>query len=136
MIRRNPGKILALIVGFCALAGWFTPAAADCAVACDQQYMRSSNTGPKVHNHDLLVGCCTGHDSSTCHLKPALALKVRQSAFSVMPRQDGFRVLDPFFAKTGSSFLARLFSQVVDPSRSDTTATTVPIYLQNLSLLI
>jgi len=134
---RPPGKILALIIIICILGvGIVTANARGMAGCCAQPASGNLHSGPKPNGHVLVSGCCAILKNSPCYLMSDLALEVRVSAISSVPRAENSASVGLAATEAGGFFFPDSPRYTADSSRIFATGRSVPLYLRNLSLLI
>ena len=134
---RPPGKILALIIMICVLAvGTVTANAHSMSGCCVQAESRDLRSGPDLDGNVLVSGCYAILKNSPCYLMSDLALEVRVSAISSVPRAENSASVDLAASAAGGFFLPDSPRYTADSARILATDRSVPLYLRNLSLLI
>lgn len=139
MTRHTFAKILVLVITISILGAGIVPVNANCACCCEQPQPQSQNLHPGFNSkgYDLASGCCSQPKTSPCDLTSDYASHMQECAVSIMSGVEKPDTAKLAVVASNTTIVSRQpYHHVAASMRPPIRGPSIPIYLQNLSLLI
>lgn len=137
MIWRTSWKIFALAITICMLSVGIAPAKPSClAECCAPATNHASHPVAKTTSAGLLPGCCSDSDTTPCPHMVESGIEIEPYALSAVSAEVNPAMIRLGVAAGDTLLIRPRCHHVAASMRPPNRGPSVPLFLQNLSLLI